>query len=209
MRRMTRCGIATVMAVAIMACVIGSASARSLSVTNRNFRVTWTPLTYSEPFAFFSVRCNVTVEGSLHENTISKVIGSLVGYVTRAAVAHPCTGGEGWAWNGTEGALTGASTLPWHITYQGFTGTLPNIASVRLSMRGFKFSINTGVCLGTYAPAVISGTANISASRTMTLTPGTELFRAIEGSCPEGRYSGTSGTLVLLGTTTAISISLI
>jgi len=188
----------------------GSAIARNFSISNRQIRVVWTPLTWSEPFNFFNVRCNVTLEGSLHSNTIAKVIGSLIGYITRAAISRPCTGGEAWFWNGAEGELTDASTtLPWHLRYQGFTGTLPNISTVRISLHNLKLTIKNGVCLGTYAPASLNFSFNVSAARTATLTPGSEVIVPIAGTCPETRHTGTSNTVTLLGTTTAITLFLI
>lgn len=71
------------------------------------------------------------MEGTFHYRTIVKVERSLIGYVTRAIFGRPCTGfGEMWEYNGTEGSLTSnVNSLPWHFTYDGFNGTLPNISS--------------------------------------------------------------------------------
>jgi len=210
MRTTPKLALTALTAAALLASLAGSGSARNFSVTNKNFRAVWTSLTFREPFEFFNVRCNVTMEGSFHENTIPKVLESLIGYVTRAVFSHPCTGGEGWAWNGTEGALTGASSLPWHIRYQGFTGTLPNISTIGITLVRPKFSINSGVCLGTYQPATQRYILNIAAGRTTTTRADeTQISRPVEGNCPEGGFRGTSNTVTLLGTTSAISISLI
>jgi len=207
--RTTKLAVAALSAAALLASLAGSASARNFSVTNRNFRVTWTPLITAEPFGFFSVRCNVTMEGSFHENTIPKVLESLIGYITRAIASHPCTNGEGWVWNGSEGALTGASSLPWHMRYAGFTGTLPGITGIEIHLIRPKISINNGICLGTYQPESHGATINVLTDRSSTITLGTESMSAIEGNCPSGRFGGTSNRITLLGTTTAISVSLI
>jgi hypothetical protein len=196
-------------AIALLASLTASGAARNFEFSNTSFRVAFTPISFGEPFGFFTVRCNVTMEGSFHARTIPKVSRSLIGYVTRGTVAHPCTGGEAWAWNGTEGALTGASTLPWHLSYEGFIGTLPNITGIRILLRNFKFTMSTFACLGTYAPTNTNGTINVAADRTMTLTPGTESHSIIEGSCPAGRFSGTSSRITLEGTSNPISIRLI
>jgi len=192
--------------------VTGSALARTLSLSNTNFRVVWTPLTLYEPFNFFTIRCNVTLEGSFHERTFAKVFGTLVGYVTRAAISHPCTGGEAWFWNGTEGALTGASSLPWHLRYEGFSGTLPSIASVSLTITRPKQTISSGICLGTFEKASWGMVASRSPGGTLnwsSATTGGVTWTRLAGECPEPAARGTSGTVTLLGTTTAITLTLI
>jgi hypothetical protein len=209
MRTTVKLTLVALTAAVLLASLVASASARSFSITNRSFRAVWAPLTFAEPFNFFTIRCNVTMEGSFHSNTIAKVVNSLIGYVTRAIAGRPCTGGEGWAWNGTEGALTGATSLPWHITYGGFTGTLPNITGININLIRPKFTIQNAVCLGTYQPNIQRGTINVAADRTTTITPGTETSSAVEGSCPAGRFTGPSQRVTLLGTTTAISVTLI
>ena len=209
MRKTAKLGLAALTAAAVLASAVGSASARNLSVTNGSFRTTWAPLTFSEPFGFFTIRCNITMEGSFHSTTIAKVIGSLIGYVTSARVQHPCTNGEAWAWNGTERFLRTGNSLPWHLTYEGFTGTLPNITGVRVLLVRPKFTVEfPGICLATYQPANQNGTAIISAG-TMRIQAGTETSTAIEGECPRGSFNGTSTTVVLLNTTTPITIRLI
>jgi hypothetical protein len=41
---------------------------------------------------FFTTRCQVTLEGSLHTRTIAKVQGALIGYITTARLA--CSSGS-------------------------------------------------------------------------------------------------------------------
>jgi hypothetical protein len=138
MRTHTRLLLGALTAALVLATAIGTASAQRLSISNRNFRATWRPLTFSTGAEAEGVTlaCNVTIEGSFHYNTIAKRIGALLGYVTKVAVGHPCSGnGEAWAHNGTEEAGLGrpfSNNLPWHITYEGFEGRLPEITGVRL-----------------------------------------------------------------------------
>jgi hypothetical protein len=75
------------------------------------------------------IRCDLTLEGSFHTRTFAKTRASLVGYVTRAAISRPCTGGE---------PQLLAESLPWHLRYDAFTGTLPRLTSVRFQMIGFS-----------------------------------------------------------------------
>jgi len=209
MRTTVKLALTALTAAVALASAVSSSSASHLSVSNQRFRAVWTPLTFSEPFGFFTVRCNITMEGSFHSATIAKTIGSLIGYVTAANVAHPCTGGEAWAWNGTERFLRTGTSLPWHMRYNGFTGTLPNIATIRLILERPKFTIEIrGICLGTYQPTSQAGTA-IFTSGTTRIEAGRESTRPIEGNCPAGSFNGTSNTVTLQGTTTAITIRLI
>jgi len=117
----------------ILAGAVGTASANNLSINEQSFRTIWTPLVLSNGpggGGEIQIECNVTLEGSFHSHTIAKVIGTLLGFITRAIVDHnSCNGGDAWALTEEE---TGNETLPWHVTYEGFGGTLPNITSVRL-----------------------------------------------------------------------------
>jgi len=90
---------------------------------------------------FATVRCPVTLEGSFHSKTTSKVAGQLVGYISRVTVGNAsCTSGHSTA-------LT--ETLPWHITYEGFTGTLPRITEIHILLVGaaFRFELLGSFCL--------------------------------------------------------------
>jgi len=212
MRNTMKLALASLAAALLLASIVSAASAAHLSSTERTFRAVWTPLTFAESFGFFNVRCNVTMEGSFVERTIAKVVGSVIGDVTSAGVAHPCTGGEGWAWNGRESILgvVQSTSLPWHLTYEGFTTTLPNIATIRLLLVRPKFSISTAVCLSTYQPANLNATANRNTTTgTIRLTPNGESQEQLSGNCGAGAFTGESGTATGAGNATAISVSLI
>src|SRR4029077_3157461 len=79
-----------------------------------------------------TVRCPVTLEGSLHSRTIPKIVRVLlIGAVSTVRIKNEsCTGG-------TASVLR----LPWHMTYEGFRGTLPNITSVLLLLARFQFGL--------------------------------------------------------------------
>ena len=70
-----------------------------------------------------------------------KTRGSLIGAISRAIVGHRCTGGEAWADNGTEAEPLGTAPqkLPFHVTYESFTGPLPNIQEVNLLLSRFSW----------------------------------------------------------------------
>lgn len=134
-----------VVAVALGA-MIATAPANRLSITERAFRITWAPMEIGlqpEPAIVregitIKDSCNVTMEGSFHSGTIVKVAGALIGYVTRASVdGSSCVEQNGGG--GRFRFLT--ETLPWHIRYAGFTGTLPNIAIVRINYIGMAVDV--------------------------------------------------------------------
>jgi hypothetical protein len=144
MRTRTRILLAALTAALVLASVVSTAGARRIELSNQRFRVTWTganQLTFRRGEA--RVVCEVTIEGSFHSRTLSKVCGQLVGYVTAAIVHHPCTENEAWALNGTENleGQTVPQTLPWHILYVSFTGVLPRIERIRLKLIGAAFLI--------------------------------------------------------------------
>lgn len=107
-----------------------SALAIKLALGEGTFRVAWTAMRFTVSTA--SVSCNLTLEGSLHSRTLSKVERALVGHVTRASVAG-CSGGS---------ATVLTETLPWHIQYGSFAGTLPNITSVSLRLIGASVRVS-------------------------------------------------------------------
>ncbi len=136
MRIHTKVLLSGLAAALLLSVAIGSASARRIEVSERNFYVIWTPLQFGEPVLFVQpVRCPVTLLGSFHSRTISKVCGQLVGYVNHASVGLPssCAGGE---------ATILTATLPWHIRYASFAGTLPRITRVRLQLINAAFRVH-------------------------------------------------------------------
>jgi hypothetical protein len=148
---------------AMLALAVGSASANRLSVRSRSFALIWSTLSFSGGESI-RVSCRVTLAGSFHSTTITKTARSLIGLVTTASVGtrETCTGGSARA-------LT--ATLPWHVTYNSFTGTLPRISGVKLNLIGASFEIVTevGTCLArteTNRPA--TGTATVEAGGVVT-----------------------------------------
>jgi hypothetical protein len=118
--------IATALAAALVLAGAASSSAGRLSVSSQRFRVIWPTLTFR---AAFATECDVTLEGSFHTPTIAKVERTLIGYITRAR-AGVCAGGrEMFLLTDTEEleGLPTFNTLPWHVKYKAFTGTLPTI----------------------------------------------------------------------------------
>jgi hypothetical protein len=210
MRKHSKLILASLTATLLMALAVsGTASARVFSLSNMNFRVVWSSLEFTNETGFGTVRCRVTLEGSFHSQTISKVEKALIGYISRANVAgERCTGGS---------ATINQESLPWHITYSGFTGRLPTITSIRLLLQNAKFEIRVpgiGPCLAIVEPAnQARGEVIVSGGEATNLLPDGSVPIPTSGPlCPaNGQFTSpaTDGRITLLGNTTRIRVTLI
>jgi hypothetical protein len=142
MRTRSRALLAALATALLLALAAGGASANRLSLSERNFRITWAPLTVAlqdgppedDPHLFLPTSCNVTMAGSFHSTTLAKTARSLIGTVTQASVdADSCEE------EGTFEFLD--ESLPWHIVYTSFEGLLPQIERVNLSIIGLSVSV--------------------------------------------------------------------
>jgi hypothetical protein len=208
MRKSAKLGVMALAAALMLATALNTASARNLSISTQNIRVTWEELSFQG--TGFNVKCQITLEGSFHSRTIPKVTRLLIGAITRAiAYEERCTGGR-----------LSLYAEPWHVTYEAFVGALPRIEAVQLLLSRFRFhAIIPLIC----PIAAEYGTAEDNITF--------RLFRETDGSissvdpvsmrniahkaagpagCPaEGRLVGTLGLLTVLNTTTHVTITLI
>ena len=219
MRQSLKLLTAAIAAALLLATAVAGASANRLSVSNRNIRITWSPLELGSG-GLFILRCSVTLEGSFHSATIAKVRGELIGLISRANVARPCSGGNAWTHDGIERLerVVLPNSLPWHVTYEAFEGRLPTIEAVRILLRRLRFSIEIPIlgCLANYGAASDNPTGRAvlnAAGQVTSLAVAGAIARVTrtEGSanCPAiGEFQGT-GRVTLLGNTTAIVIRLI
>lgn len=209
MRTTTRLAFAGLAATIMMALAVSAASANHLSSSSQTIRAVWSPLRFQVGETTIA-SCRVTLEGSFHSTTIAKVEKTLIGAITRAEVGA-CESGE---------ATVLTESLPWHVQYNGFEGTLPAITGVTLLLVGAAFRIGSlnFFCLArTEAnnPAkgiVIVNTrthaaTGIRANERVTIP--TTSGGGFGCPAPEGRFAGTSGAVTQLGTTTAVSVTLI
>ena len=196
---------ATLTATILLAAATHTATARSLSFNTQTIRATWSSLEFA---GAVTVRCRLTLEGSFHTRTTAKVARTLIGAITRATIDEAnCTNGTGRPRN---------ETLPWHLTYEGFAGTLPNINAVFALISRFRLNaIVPGLCTGDYGIATdnITGRANNTGAEVTSLEPvvGRNRLTLHSGTafCPaSGNFAGTA-TVTLLNTTTRIRITLI
>ncbi len=135
-------GLTIALALALAATAT-TANARRIELSEQHFLAAWTELIFEESGA--RINCELTLEGSFHSKTLSKVCGQLIGYITEAIIHHPCRTPEMWVLNGTEtiGGVTTRQTLPWHILFISFSGTLPRITRIRVSLRNAAFLLET------------------------------------------------------------------
>jgi hypothetical protein len=178
-----------------------NACAARLSLSSSTFRIISGPGEREG-----TIICPLTLEGSFHSRTLAKVANSLIGYITRASLNEGlCTGGR---------ATYLRETLPWHLQYAGFSGTLPNIASIGTKIIGLSYV------------AVEPPFEMRCLYRTTAETPGIGIWsrevggriinfrfgenERIRGSCGfERNLIGSTPGVTELGSTTAITLTLI
>lgn len=137
MRNRSKLLLAVFAATLFMSVVAGGASARRIEVSWQEYAIKWEGtagrwLLFGDEGGH-RVSCEVTLGGSFHSKTISKVSGQLVGHVYRVNVTN-CQGGT---------ARANAETLPWHVQYNSFTGTLPNITSITQTLVNSNFEVES------------------------------------------------------------------
>lgn len=213
-----------VTAAVILALAVGTASARNLSSSSQTLRAVWNPLTFSSESGNPEIRCRLTLEGSFHSRTITKVARSLTGAITRVTVGRPCERNTVWAFNGTErnetlGNTTLPTSLPWHLTYENFTGTLPNITRIGLLIDRGRILVRATIlgfpvlCIYTLDAAAGRNAAAIAEREiggvitTISADP-SRLISSDTGGCPTSRFSG-AGQVTVLNSANRVTITLI
>lgn len=128
MRNRSKLLAAALAATALLGLAVQSASANRLSIneSERGFKAVWTTLNLNAERTL--ARCPVTLEGTFEVSSLAKRPGTRLGTVTGATA-------------GTCSMRLLRETLPWEITYNSFTGTLPNITGVTLNLIGVAFQI--------------------------------------------------------------------
>jgi hypothetical protein len=195
-------------AASLMGLSVTVASANRISTSNKNLRVVYSALVMTDEEGVGRVSCPVTLEGSFHSTTVSKVSNALIGFVSRASVtSSSCNGG---------GATILTATLPWHIMYDSFTGTLPTITGVNTLLTRTAYLVNVfGVnCL--YQENGVNrsrGRINVGAGGVVgTLTPDANIqLPKFSGSflCPSSAGFQGAGTVTVLSNTSRITLTLI
>ena len=171
--------------------ISSSASATRLSLSAETFRVRFATVEFMGGVVGANSRCPLTLEGSFHARTLSKVAGLLMGYVTRATLGS-CQGGL---------LIVLSETLPWHIQYRSFTGSLPfilelntYIVGMALLVRGEIFEAECLIRSSAAEPVLGSYMREITGTNLVT-----ELLRGeISSGCGTSRLTGTATTITAL-----------
>jgi hypothetical protein len=212
MRTRTKLLLAGLTAALAFGAFLSTSSANRLAFSGRTWRATFNKIQF---IGFATVECHVTIEGSFHSRTISKVLEALVGYVSRLTVDETkCTGGS-------VRALT--ETLPWRISYGGFEGTLPIITGIDIRVIGAAFLVQVAgiapaTCLYTSSTASpmksimnrntatgVAESLRIDESAGIPFTSGTSSFACGNS----GRRSATSNSLTEGATATKLTVTLV
>lgn len=210
MRNRTKLVLAALTAALTLGALVGMASANRIAQSSQSFRTTWNSLEF---LGFLTIRCHVTIEGSFHSRTISKVAEALVGYVSRAIVDEGhCTGGS---------ARVLGANLPWHIRYESFTGTLPGITGINLRQVNAAFQVS-GTLLGSQvnclftssAASPMRGTVNVGTggvAESLTPEEAAPIPKTSGGELcgTSGRLRGTSTSMTVQGAATKITVTLV
>ncbi len=206
-----RCGLfLTCLATAcVLALAVATASANRLSVTNQSISITWSALRFNEGRAV----CPVTLEGSLHGRTFAKVTSSLIGSIVRARTSR-CSVGTAVLLSAEDGQT---STLPWHVRYASFSGTLPAITAMRWHIVGFSYRIVKELELCLYAstaerPALLDLSRGEGGALTTARFFGTEAIPLAAGNvvvCEQSGLLGGAGEVTLQGLPTRVTLTLI
>lgn len=116
-------------ATVLLAALVSTASAGRLSTSSTALNATWTRFGFRGGLG--TADCEVILNGSFHERTISKTNGTLSGFITAGNINRCARGG----------ATVLRETLPWHVQYDSFTGALPTIVSIRARIIGVAFRV--------------------------------------------------------------------
>jgi hypothetical protein len=191
----------------ILAAAVSTASARRIEISNQRFLALFPELTFAAE-GFNPVICPVTLEGSFHSRTISKVSGQLIGYVTSAFVRESaCAGGQ---------ARVLAERLPFHLRYDSFSATegLPRIRLLITQLVGGAFRIANEIagCLYTTTaarPARGNLERDVTTGIVRTLTALPESTIPGTFPCPTGHFEGTAEVFLQGSLTTRITATLV
>ena len=67
---------------------LSRARPREVRIQHSGFRAVFRRVEFNTPEG--TITCEFTLEGSLHERTMVKSLGTLMGYITRADLRHVC-----------------------------------------------------------------------------------------------------------------------
>ncbi len=209
MRKRSTILLGTLGAAMLLAAAVNDASATRLAVSIQLMRTVWPAMVFASAEVGVSVSCRVTLEGSFASRTITKTLGTLMARYRRGFFGEStCTGGR---------ARILTESLPWHVRYAFFTGTLPNVTVWGWQFPDWHFLILSRVfgaevsCLYvTSETEPIRASVNREAGGAATsITLSGEIRSSTGGVCPRASVSGTSNRPTVEGGSEPITITLV
>jgi hypothetical protein len=207
MRVLNRLLLAALVATPVVALAAVGATANRLEISNfeRGFNIKSGSIKFM--VGEKTVDCEERLIGTFHSRTMPKTEGLLIGYINMPSIINLCTGGT---------AVFLTETLPWHVRYASFSGTLPKITQLTLQIVGLRVLIRPtlGVsCLATTTTtnpltvfAIMSATEAIIESIRFNEAVGIPLTGM---GCPgEGRIGG-EGVITVPAELASIQVRLI
>lgn len=183
----------------LLGALVGGANARILSSSSQTWRATFRTVTFNGVFG--NIRCSLSLEGSFNARTIGKTaVSILYGHVNSANLG-PCATGT---------ATILRATLPWHVGFYRYFGTLPNVTVIGLIIRTFSIRIREpfATCLATSSnesPAVLNLNRELGGA-----VATAELGGTIPTSCgATGSFESSRDPFTVSGSATRITITLI
>ena len=181
MRHVRKLVVTALLAGLTLALATGTANATRLEVGSPGTITNTGVLTFRASFG--NVVCPVTKLLTLHR-TIAKVERTLAGYVRQITISPRCNTNDAEILE--EGGLqTRDARVRWHITYESFSGTLPNITSIRLLINPVAFLISAPFTICLYGGNALATTVGnpVRQIRVDERWP-IPLVEQIEGFCP-------------------------
>jgi hypothetical protein len=117
-------------ATVVLGALVSTASAGRLESSSLTLTANFSSVRFQMPEG--TVDCVVSLSGSLHSRTITKTRGSLMGFINDARLGACVNPGT---------ATILRETLPWHVRYESFSGTLPNITRLVTHVIGSSFRV--------------------------------------------------------------------
>jgi hypothetical protein len=195
--------LAALTAAITLGALVGVSGANRIATSSSTFRMSFANM---KLIGFATVTCKVTMEGSYHSRTIAKVAEALIGYVTKVTVQE-CTGGSATAVG-----------LPWHMRYEGFTGTLPRIETLKEKVVNGAFEVTAigitckfaGTTASPMKGIVTRNTASgVAESLRVDETSPIPVSSGGFGCGTSGRLEGRSGAITVGGGTASITVTLV
>jgi len=126
--RLSKLLLVVISATVMLGALVSSAWARNLEVSSQTGTILWRRMDFAGGFG--TIECEIKLSRSFHARTFTKTVNSLIGYVTEGTILR-CSRG---------GITINQASLPWHLRYRGFTGTLPSITGIADTVTGAEWT---------------------------------------------------------------------